>query len=730
MKNTFKYTIALAAFFAISGIVSFAQNLPTGTYQEKDGIAYRKSATHNSDGSYTVDLEAFVTGKVAYTESADPSDIVLVLDVSGSMDEYIQSYAYNKANVSSITGASLYINLLIFGFYNDSEATDYYYKEGADYYQVYKGHAEDNGQHYFFLYFEDVSNTKKYINNSGQVVEQQPTNVTNRNTNLYHPSVTLYNRTTIVTSKTKIEALKEATIAFIREVAKNAKYDKKGNLRPTELDNKIAIVKFAGNGNNNSYYNGNSDAYEQDGDGNHYFPNSSYNYTEVVRGFKSVLTDSTDLKLAINSLTASGATAANHGMKLAYNIINHIPTTRISNKTVVFFTDGAPTYESQFDNTVALEAIKNSNSIKAITYGSGESATHPSVFSVGVFSEKPQPSDNIYKFMDRLSSNFLNATTLDNGSRSSSNYYKDASGGAADLSAIFKAIAGSTASQDATIGNSSIVTVDVVSSSFSLPANSQDAELEILVAKCKGKTKIGGKEYLTFEDPITPAEAGLDPITPVFKPEDNTVSTSGFDFAANFCGPDESTTPITYRGYKQIIRFKINLKDNAVGGPAVATNDEKSGIYVDGVQFAEFNRPTVKVPVSIWIQKNGLVGDDSAVFTLYCSPFQGFNAENPESNTWTAITKIIVNEENMVEITDDNGNKVKVIKQTGLDPDYYYKIKEDSWAFGYQYQDGGTVYTVGDNIKNPFVITNKPKSTVFDEAVQRNIFNKKEAQQK
>ncbi len=84
----------------------------------------------------------------------------------------------------------------------------------------------------------------------------------------------------------------------------------------------------------------------------------------------------------------------------------------------------------------------------------------------------------------------------------------------------------------------------------------------------------------------------------------------------------------------------------------------------------------------------------------------------------------------MVEITDDNGNKVKVIKQTGLDPDYYYKIKEDSWAFGYQYQDGGTVYTVGDNIKNPFVITNTPKSTVFDEAVHRNIFNKKEAQQK
>ena len=69
MKKTFKYSIALAAFFAAALVpgVSYAQNLATGTYEEKDGIAYRKSATHNSDGTYTIDLEAFVTGKVTYT---------------------------------------------------------------------------------------------------------------------------------------------------------------------------------------------------------------------------------------------------------------------------------------------------------------------------------------------------------------------------------------------------------------------------------------------------------------------------------------------------------------------------------------------------------------------------------------------------------------------------------------------------------------------------------------
>ena len=73
------------------------------------------------------------------------------------------------------------------------------------------------------------------------------------------------------------------------------------------------------------------------------------------------------------------------------------------------------------------------------------------------------------------------------------------------------------------------------------------------------------------------------------------------------------------------------------------------------------------------------------------------------------------------EVMDENG----LVKISGLDPDFFYKIKEDAWAFGYTYQNGGILYTVGDNVQNPFIFENVPKPAKFSEATVRNIFNEK-----
>lgn len=102
MKNTFK---SIATFVALlSGFALYAQNLESGTYGESNGIGYVKSATVNDDGTYTIDLETFVTGEVTQSFEAVPVDVVLVLDVSGSMTSTITNYSYTQANVSSITG--------------------------------------------------------------------------------------------------------------------------------------------------------------------------------------------------------------------------------------------------------------------------------------------------------------------------------------------------------------------------------------------------------------------------------------------------------------------------------------------------------------------------------------------------------------------------------------------------------------------------------------------------
>lgn len=51
-----------------------------------EGLIIDKTATKNTDDSYTITLESYVTGNVTTTTEVQPVDIVLVLDVSGSMN--------------------------------------------------------------------------------------------------------------------------------------------------------------------------------------------------------------------------------------------------------------------------------------------------------------------------------------------------------------------------------------------------------------------------------------------------------------------------------------------------------------------------------------------------------------------------------------------------------------------------------------------------------------------
>ena len=69
-----------------------------------NGMNISKTATANDDGSYTIQLEAYATGSKVISEVTKdvPTDIVLVLDQSGSMAEKMNTYSFkeytNKTN--------------------------------------------------------------------------------------------------------------------------------------------------------------------------------------------------------------------------------------------------------------------------------------------------------------------------------------------------------------------------------------------------------------------------------------------------------------------------------------------------------------------------------------------------------------------------------------------------------------------------------------------------------
>ena len=85
----------------------------TRAYAESDpdnGMKISKTATANKDGSYTITLEAFATGSKTTTvqEKDIPTDIILVLDQSGSMADDIGQVQYTAYTGNNTQNKSNY----------------------------------------------------------------------------------------------------------------------------------------------------------------------------------------------------------------------------------------------------------------------------------------------------------------------------------------------------------------------------------------------------------------------------------------------------------------------------------------------------------------------------------------------------------------------------------------------------------------------------------------------
>ena len=251
-----------------------------------------------------------------------------------------------------------------------------------------------------------------------------------------------YTRTQSTTKK--IDALKSAVNGFIDSVAAKS------------ADSQIAIVKFAGD---KTDIVGNDTYVEED-----LFNTYTYNYSQIVRNLTTVdATGAGALKTAVNALRAAGATAADYGMQHAQTIITGAANDG-RKKIVVMFTDGEPNHGNGFDNSVANDAISASRAMK----DNGNGAT---VYTIGCFGGTP--GSNVTNYMNYVSSNYPNATSMTNaGTKTSDNFYKTV-GSTADLDAIFQEISQTAGGATLTLGSQTVLK-DVVSEYFDLPENAAD----------------------------------------------------------------------------------------------------------------------------------------------------------------------------------------------------------------------------------------------------------------
>ncbi len=104
-------TLALLLALAVPGTVAYADD-NTGDSGNKSGMEISKTATANGDGSYTITLEAYATGSKVISEITKdvPTDIILVLDQSGSMAEDIGTVSFSEYTGNNARNGKLYDN--------------------------------------------------------------------------------------------------------------------------------------------------------------------------------------------------------------------------------------------------------------------------------------------------------------------------------------------------------------------------------------------------------------------------------------------------------------------------------------------------------------------------------------------------------------------------------------------------------------------------------------------
>lgn len=664
MKKTVPFLLALALVVGliVPGTLATQASAADGdNTSTSSGLVIDKTAKA-VEGGFEITLEAYATGnKVITSVKKDvPTDVILVLDQSGSMSNAIGTVSFTAISGNNRRNATLYdrrhnggsANLwykLSDGSYvsvsvsktqtfrqlfsmSNSEyfyyANNLYEKVGDEYKKVTLEVSGNGGNRIYTYTFSDgITITSRGGNTTPNLSGHGP---------LYTPNEAVYTYTytdstgtvqTIGTStgngasftgetlytrsvnsndgESRLSALKTAVATFVESVETKAKGADGIRGNADDINHRIAIVGFAsqsGYGNNTellSIAGSNSDVSggnEQVGIA--YDDIETQNYKDVLQ---SMNTDAgvnivTD---AINALAAQGATQTDLGMTMAENILKNNPlqANEKRNRVVILFSDGAPTTYDGFEKDVANDAITAANTIKT--------AYKATVYSVGIFagadatSAGTEPSGNLENnssSMNAACNWFMQKVSSNNGIVNNPGYYLSAAD-SASLNRIFQQIADQIeSSNSSTELNASSVVKDIIAPQFQLPAGATASNITLETYNCTGKDSSGKCTFSTNKNAT--AMGAIAKIN-----ADGTVDVTGFDFAANWCGTETNNGTVTPRGSKLIIKFTVQTKDGFLGGNDVYTNTEAK-IYASAEDAAKgenavdvFPRPQVNVPI-------------------------------------------------------------------------------------------------------------------------------------
>lgn len=642
MKKTkiLSLLLCLSLFCAliVPGTRAYADNEPDS------GMKISKTATANADGSYTIMLEAFATGSTVITEQKTdiPTDIVLVIDQSGSMNDPIGGYTYTAYRTGGYNSRN-YHNVEYYPLRHNGGSENLWHKLNNNEYI-----AVSVEQKMAYTAISGWSNSKYYDNQNslyclvsgeyksvavrreghlfsadeywytmdGQQILYTTGDSSIPNFGQYAPlyqsvkkytySYTLNGVTTVIEESfgdgsspdtqfyrrdysssaggTRLNALKNAATTFANAVAaKAAGADGDISTPADNVNHRIAVVGFA----SGQYYNGTNYNY---GNTEVFVGSNQYKYGSAAQGqygnaFQDMNTSTGvgNVSASIGTLSADGGTLTNLGLEMGNGIFgaNPIAEGEKRNRVVIVFSDGVPGW-SGYDSNTANSAITQAETAKN-TYGA-------TVYSIGIFPGADATSAGNQNGNETEKANwFMQQVSSNNGTPQSPSYYLSAAD-AGTLNSIFQQISDQieTGGTTSTLTSDAVVK-DIISPQFTLPAGTTAANITVETYACTGKN--ANDDYTWSNNNSTMgATASI---------SGDQVNVTGFNFSENYVGTVTENGNTTYRGHKLVISFKVQPKAGFLGGNEVYTNTS-AGIYENNTAenpLLTFDRPTVNVPI-------------------------------------------------------------------------------------------------------------------------------------
>lgn len=642
MKKTkiLSLLLCLSLFCAliVPGTRAYADNEPDS------GMKISKTAAANADGSYTIMLEAFATGSTVITEQKTdiPTDIVLVIDQSGSMNDPIGGYTYTAYRTGRYNSRN-YHNDEYYPLRHNGGSENLWHKRNNNEYiavsveqkMVYTAISGWSNRNYYdnqnSLYclvsgeYKSVAVRREgllfsadeyWYTMDGQQILYTTGDSSIPNFGQYAPlyqsvkkytySYTLNGVTTVIEESfgdgsspdtqfyrrdysssaggTRLNALKNAATTFANAVAaKAAGADGDISTPADNVNHRIAVVGFA----SGQYYNGTNYNY---GNTEVFVGSNQYKYGSAAQGqygnaFQDMNTSTGvgNVSASIGTLSADGGTLTNLGLEMGNGIFgaNPIAEGEKRNRVVIVFSDGVPGW-SGYDSNTANSAITQAETAKN-TYGA-------TVYSIGIFPGADATSAGNQNGNETEKANwFMQQVSSNNGTPQSPSYYLSAAD-AGTLNSIFQQISDQieTGGTTSTLTSDAVVK-DIISPQFTLPAGTTAANITVETYACTGKN--ANDDYTWSNNNSTMgATASI---------SGDQVNVTGFNFSENYVGTVTENGNTTYRGHKLVISFKVQPKAGFLGGNEVYTNTS-AGIYENNTAenpLLTFDRPTVNVPI-------------------------------------------------------------------------------------------------------------------------------------